>query len=209
MVRAETLWPGATVFCVASGPSLTVDDLAAVKGRGRFIAVNDAIRIVPWADVLYSSDRGWWRRSPEAKTFAGLKYGIGSKPGEADQVKHDPDVRVLRNTGESGLETDPSGLKTGRNSGTAAINLAVHLGASQILLLGYDMGRLNGRAHFFEAPVGVSSPYADFRKLTAALVKPLNALGVRVYNCSPQSHLTCFPKVTMAEALDICAGVAA
>src|SRR5690606_24516492 len=120
-----------------------------VRGKAPVICINDAHRMAPWADVLYSSDRSWWPHYKGVPSFGGLKFGIGSGIGKANAFHQLPDVSVLRNTGYDGLEMAPTGLRNGRNSGYAAVNLAVHLGASRVVLLGYDMGWQGAKAHFF------------------------------------------------------------
>jgi hypothetical protein len=191
-----------TVVCLAPGPSLTVADVEAVRGRAVVVAINDAVQIAPWADVFYSSARVYWTpkdpRSRAVAAFAGLKVHVcvdQDKPG----VGEDGFVR-LRNTGVDGLEADPGGLKTYQNSGGAAINLAVHLGASRIVLLGYDMGPSgDGRHHFHEiVKTRHSSPYPYFRQRIATMVKPLEARGIEVLNCTRQTHLSCFPCADLA-----------
>lgn len=43
------------------------------------IAVSDAYRLAPWADVLVSSDRAWWRHhQPE---FRGRRFSVVEFPG--------------------------------------------------------------------------------------------------------------------------------
>jgi hypothetical protein len=115
-------------------------------------------------------------------------------------------VTVLRNTGPDGLETDPTGLRAGKNGGYQAINLAVHLGATRILLLGYDMSlSADGRSHWFgEHPPTVRdySPYAEMRDLFETLRQPLALAGVEVWNCSRRTALTAFPVVELEHALD-------
>lgn len=194
------LWPDSIVVCIGGGPSLTPDDVATVRGRTHVIAINDAYRLAPWADVLYAADAIWWRKHAGAPAFTGsLKYTL-----QAD-ARRWPGVQVLRNTGQHGLEHDPRGLKTGRNSGYQAINLAKHLGARRILLLGYDMrsgGR--GRSHWFgDHPWqgANSSPYHSFIKCFERLAEPLKAAGLEVINCSRDTALDVFPKMSLVEAL--------
>lgn len=202
MVSVPKLWPGETIVCIGSGPSLTPDDVDRVRGRARVIAINDSYRLAPWADVLYACDEKFWKwqyrwNADAIAAFAGRRYAL-----TRDAAKW-PGVQVLANTGETGLELKPSGLRTGRNSGYQAMNLAVHLGASRILLLGYDMARgVNGRTHWFgDHPDRCRSPYGDFRRAYASLVAPLAAVGISVSNCSRRTKLACFPVMPLDDAL--------
>jgi hypothetical protein len=60
-------WRGATAVCIGNGPSLTqaqVDFTRGARdanGRVRVIAINDAFKLAPWADVLYFCDDKWWQ----------------------------------------------------------------------------------------------------------------------------------------------------
>lgn len=199
------LWPGETVACLATGPSLTADDVDYVRGKARVIAVNDAHRLAPWADVLYSSDRRWWPYYKAVPTFQGLRYGIGSAPGKANGFAKHPEIVVLKNSGYTGLETHPGGLMNGKNSGYAAINLAVHFGAVRIVLLGYNLGVQPGRTHFFgDHPTSLQQSnghYAGFRSVFKSLVVPLAALGVTVINCTPETSLSTFPVLPLREVV--------
>jgi hypothetical protein len=191
------LWPNSTVVVLAGGPSLVATDVDACRGQ-HVIAVKDAVRLAPWAEVLYACDAKWWMAHPETVAWPGLKYGI--EP--IWQVR--PDVQRLRNTGMFGLEADPSGLRTYQNSGGQAINLAVHLGATRILLLGFDMqSSPTGVHHWFGwHPYGhIVPPYDSFRACLETAVRPLAALGVTTINCTPRTALTCFPQMPLAEAL--------
>jgi len=190
------LWPGATIVCLGGGPSLTREDVAHCEGRARVIAINDAYLLAPWADVLYACDARWWRWHQGVPGFAGLKYGLER------ECRHFKGVQVLEQTGIEGLEAAPTGLRTGKNSGYQAINLAVHLGAARVVLLGYDMQRTGGREHWFgNHPNGSRSPYDAFARRFASLVQPLRALGVSVVNCSRHTALTAFPRQPLLEVL--------
>lgn len=191
-VTVPKLWPGSTIVCLGSGPSLTAADVAQVRGLARVIAVNDTYRLAPWADVLYACDAKWWGWHKGVPTFPGLKYTL------QPQAARWPGVQLLRNAGQDGLELKPDGVRTGQNSGYQAINLAVHLGAARILLLGYDM---QGK-HFFGAhPDQSAPPFAICLKRFATLVAPLRAAGVQILNCTRKTALTCFPCVPLETAL--------
>lgn len=195
------LWAGETVVCLATGPSLTAEDVDYCQGKARVIAVNDAYRLAPWADALYACDAKWWHWHQGVPNFAGAKWSLDHSAWHNYRAKY-PDVVKLRNTGPNGLEHAPTGLKSGRNSGYQAINLAVHYGATRILLLGYDMQPSGGKSHFFgEHPNQQQSPYAMFRRAFESLVKPLEKCGVSVINCTRRSALTAFPKGVLEQVL--------
>lgn len=196
-----------TVFCLATGPSLTQADVDRVRAHGAVIAVNDAHRLAPWADVLYSSDRYWWKHYAGVPTFAGLKATIEFSPKRyaVDLLKVAPEMFFLRNTGHQGVETDPSGLRTcGQNSGGAAVNLAVHLGARRIILLGYDCGVPGQKRHFFgNHPPALSniSPYPTWRAAFQTMRPEMDALGIEVINCSRSTAIGAFRTAPLEEVL--------
>jgi hypothetical protein len=187
-------WVGETAFLLAGGPSLRDFDCTVLRGAGRVIAINHSYRLAPWADVLYFCDLSWWRQHElEVRELFQGRY-IVTLENRIDGVK------TLRNFGVSGLETDPSGLRTGNNSGYQAINLAYHFGARRIVLLGYDMRvSPDGRTHWHGGYTGYSAdtyrglfsshmaPYFD------TLVQPLRDAGVEVVNATPDSALRCWP----------------
>lgn len=204
------LWPDETVVCLASGPSLTREDVDYVRGRAKVIAINATYKIAPWCDVLYAADAKFWRWIYSGKQslyvdgpaflrdFAGLKYCLTA--GAADLSKS---VIVLRRGVESGLSVNPAVLNTGHNSGYQAINLAFLMGARRILLLGYDMqkGPKGEEHHHADHPNKSRSPYDKFRKAFPTLVQPLRDAGVEVINCTRRTALTCFPSMTIQEAM--------
>lgn len=210
MNRVPRRFPASTIVCIGSGPSLTPEDVACCQGRACVIAVNDAVRLAPWADVLYAADSDWWREYDGVPTFTGQKYGLKNPSRTKDHWP--PDVQVLALTGFEGLSLDPSGLcagiRGGQNSGYQAIGLAVHLGASRILLLGYDLQEgAHGRRHFFgshPSRLHKSSPYRTMARSFEDLVDPLRSLGIAIVNCTRSTALTCFPRQALTEALQAC-----
>lgn len=197
--RVEKLWPGETVVCLGAGPSLTPEDVDYCRGRARVIAIKDAIRLAPWADLFYCSGgeivHTWWKHYGAGLMFEGPRYTLDPKAAAY--------ATVLRQTGITGLELDPTGLRTGKNSGYQAVNLCAHLGAAKIVLLGYDMQPDAGRLRWFGAHPYPSAqpPFAEFLKCWPTIVEPLQALGIEVLNASRQTALECFPRVTIEEAL--------
>ena len=77
--EAPEFWPGRAFVCIGGGPSLTQSQVAACKDREwgghkvRVIAINDAYKMAPWADVLYFCDDKWWQwRHKDLQHWPGL-----------------------------------------------------------------------------------------------------------------------------------------
>lgn len=205
---APELWPGATFVILGGGVSLTAAQVESCRDRQRegskvrIVAINDGYRIAPWADVLYFCDDKWWQwHSKKVGPWPGLIVRLAGGLHDFG----DPRIKVMRNCDTSGLCTFRDGLNTGRNSGFQAINLAVHLGAKRILLLGYDMkpGPVEGgriKMHWFGDHPGGTSPsvFSQMLPWFDSLVKPLAARGTEIFNCTPGSALRAFPRADLA-----------
>lgn len=198
----EVLWPGSTIVCLGGGPSLTRDDVEYVRGKARVIAINNAYLLAPWADVFYACDARWWREHyGHVRALPGMKLSL-QVPG----AKKPDDVLCLRKTGRGGLESDRSGLRHGHNGGYQAIGCAVHLGATRILLLGYDM-RLGtgGRSHWHgEHPWRVAPSYNTWIALYRTMAEPLQRRGIAVLNCSRETNLDAFQRADLRTVLSAC-----
>lgn len=191
---------------VAGGPSLTAPDVAHCRGRARVLAVNDAWRLAPWADLLYAADGAWWRAHRGVPGFAGQRVtqNHGSDDVKAAREFGIPMVNVAI---KAGLSDTPGLLHSGHNSGHQALDLAVQLGASRILLLGYDMQpRADGVRHWFgEHPAGLNrtdpNTFALWRVAFAQAAEDCRRRGVEVINCSRVTALDCFPRLPIEQAL--------
>lgn len=190
------MWEAKTVAILASGPSLTPEQVHLVAAAGLpAIAINDTFRLAPWADMLYAADTQWWRvNAQEALKFPGLKV-----------TAHDScefrAVNLLHRTGTDGFDHDPSCIRTGGNSGYQAIHVAIHAGARRILLLGFDMGLKKGE-HWHGAhkrplrTTDLASYHMWIQRFPA-----LRGRGASIINCTPGSALGCFPRQELAEAI--------
>lgn len=164
------------------------------------IAINETYRLAPWADVLYAADYQWWDRHQGVPEFDGLRYAL--RPFGHRY----PHVTVLERGEATGLSEDPRALALGRNSGYQAINLAVHFGATVIVLLGYDMQPAGDRHHWHDPHPGDRHPgYAQCVEAFATLKEPLTRRGIQVLNGSSISAIpsTTFPRVSLHEVLRV------
>ena len=87
------------------------------------------------------------------------------------------------------------------SSGAAAIWLADRLGCHPIYLLGFDMGEGRWHDNYPRDWDDVSSPYEKFRlEIEESIARQVRA---NVYNCSPNSSLTCFPHLPFRLAVRV------
>jgi hypothetical protein len=165
----QPLFNGETVFCLASGPSLTKEDADKLKGR-RVIVVNSSYLFAPWADVLFFTDNGWYEKHKDlVRDWPGLVVTMSK---QAKRELDDPALkrttpRILRVKGCGDPDAQPRQriadgvlpkvpkfppigspeIQQGRNSGATAVSLAIAMGAAKVAMLGYDCRVVNGREH--------------------------------------------------------------
>lgn len=197
----EPIWQSETVYLIGGGPSLKEFKWNRLKGK-RTIAINKAIEFWPHADVMYWTDGriySWLKE--KIHSFKGLKFTIRALPYE------DKSIHILKKGKKFGLETARDTLAHGNNSGYAAINLAIHLGAKRIVLLGYDMGSDGKNSHFHDGyPVNATNEniYKNhFLPGFDIIEHLLNDKGIKILNACPTSKLNSFKKITIDEALSL------
>lgn len=189
------LWPGQIVVVAGAGPSLTQSDLdyvrawqAAHPDRLKLLVINDAYQLAPQADVIYAADGQWWEWHKDIPDdhLPLLKYAA-----QPTAVEWRPSVIVLNVVRGTGLSVDRSKLVSGGHGGHQAIGLAVHLGASQIVLLGFDWGPdATGRHHFHaEHPNRHHVNYAEKTASFGPLVRALEEREIAIINCSRTTAL--------------------
>jgi len=193
-------WQGLAAVIVGGGESFSAADarligMARNKDLIRVITVNDAVYPCWFADIAYACDIDWWKHHPIPE-FLGRKLRLDANPKK--QVPP-ADVETIKSLGEHGL--GKNGIYHGRNSGYQALQVAFHLGASRICLVGIDM---SGGHWFGEHPKGVrrGSPLrATMSRNFDHLGPLLAARGVDVVNASPISTIRAFPKVGLSDWL--------
>ena len=108
--------------------------------------------------------------------------------------------------GPYGLSSKPTMLLWNLSSGACAINLAFHFGVAKIVLLGYDMRRIDGEGHWHRdyVPRGgklPTEPYKRFLKAFPSISNDLRTAGVEIVNASPGSAIDCIPIVDPEDVL--------
>jgi len=151
------------------------------------------------ADHLYAADCKWWHHHIHDINmgFTGKRWSC-DPPGNTNWNNRDPlewhitvlDCKIKQN----GLSRDAAVVHSGGNSGYQAINLAYHLGATRIILLGFDMHWHSGKAHFFgDHPEGFNNLQPDRYIAAFRTIKP-EQYGIEILNCSRVTALDAFPR---------------
>jgi hypothetical protein len=204
----EEWWAGSDAFIIGGGDSLRSFDWARLFGR-KTIGCNDAYRLGPdvcsacifgdlrWFQIHRKSLEAYANQSPVFTNQPSLHTGQGV-----------PWLRTLRRE-SGGLHTRALGW--GGNTGCAAINLALLLGARRVFLLGFDLkiGK-GGKTNWHDANISkpTEASYVRFHKGFVDMANDLPRVfpGREVYNCGPDSNLRAFPMMDLEEAL--CGSVA-
>lgn len=176
------------VVIIGSGPSLTQEQIDYCKGKANVIAVNDNYKLAPWADMLYACDLKWWDwYEQDTQDFEGIRATCDMAAAE----KYD--LNYIKGTYEDGLSDDTEVIHTNKNSGAQALNIAVHYGAKEIFLLGFDCKDKNGSNHWFGDHPDLTRPTYSYWLPNWELINDdCEMLGVKVWNCSDDSALTMF-----------------
>lgn len=181
-------WPDARCFVLCGGASLREQREIVPRLRGRFIAVKHAVVLRPNADVLFfAGERPADISPPLIAAFRGQHIVVR---GRGHECFPSESKRVGRPIDHETWCTDPTEV-AGFDAGTSAINLAMHFGAVEIVLLGYDM--IGARwftkdeiPHYLPAP-----PETDHLRHLAplpSLADDAKAKGIAIWNTSAISR---------------------
>jgi len=145
-----------TVCCIATGPSLTQQQVDTARGKGlRLFVCNNAYQLALDAELLYAVNLAWWDHYwTQVKDLPCEKWTTNREAAD----KYGLNWIAERNA--DGLSTDPGMIHHGHGSGFSLVSMAHKKGATRIALLGYDLkyapdydGRArsagSGPRHFF------------------------------------------------------------
>lgn len=208
LARPEKYWTiprlfdGESVVVIGGGPSVTAAAvrqiaMARLAGRVRTVVINDAVYLAWWADWLHGCDGKWWRYHPGAARFVGTKTTLDATVSPALIG-----AGLLRATGQSGFDPDPSSVRTGSNGGYQVLHSMIHAGAKRIGLVGFDM---RGERWFGGHPAEIMRIEVDRERIMIphfpSLLPALAEHRVEVVNCTPKSALRTFPHQPLEEFL--------
>lgn len=179
------IFQGRSVFVCASGPSMNAEDANKLANLP-VVAVNSTIELLPRAWVLFASDTVWWRKCEHLwRKFIGLKFCIEQPPANLNQAFCLPS--------QPGERLRPNMITKGGSGGCCAIQVAYHMGASRIYLLGFDMQITNGQKHWHpDHPMGNPTDHVlpIWAERTDRICADIINAGVPVVNLTRQTSLT-------------------
>lgn len=197
------IYEGKTIVILGQGPSLQDQDSYALSSMFTTIAIKDSFRLANYPEIIYACDKDWWKRTwlkdDGIREHKALRVVMDYSKLD---LRHIPDLRYLHYTGVYNFDFNEGCVRSGNNSGHSAVNLAVNLGARKCILLGYDMCVLQNKTHFDGCP-HIRVPHDVFDMFRSNLTQAAKLLEgkMEVVNCSKQSALKCFPKMSIAEAI--------
>jgi len=203
-----------TVACIATGPSLTQQQVDVARAKGfRLFVCNNAFRLAPDAELLYAVNLAWWDHYfLEVRDLTCHKWTTNGEA--ADKYG----LNWINERHGMGLCTDPGTIHHGHGSGFSLVSMAHKYQARRIVLLGYDLKYApdyDGRArqigstprHFFgEYPASMQHwPSVHVRdgvhvELLDLYQTVANQGLVEIINCSPDTALECFPRMRIEDA---------
>jgi len=203
-------WTGECVAIVGAGPSVKREDVAKLQDRIHVVAINKSYELCRWADILYSCDDGWWNLAQGAKDFSGLKI-----TQDAGLLPSFPDIKRIQIRGAKNhhcchdfLMEKWGEIGGGGNGGYQMLNFSAQLGATGIMLIGFDFCAHNLHMHphwHGRHPLPLHNPvqvnFDKWRTTMENAAPTIAKLGIDVVNCSQISVLNCFPKMSVDDAL--------
>lgn len=191
-------WKRETVVVVASGPSLTPEDVYYCKGKARVAVINDNVRLASWADLLYAADYPWWKLYDGVPDFEGQKWTQDQRAAEEFDLNH------TKGFWRNGISRDQNFIHYGRNSGFQCCNLVFLMGVKRILLLGFDMQKTDRKMHWFGNHPNTLHRQSEHGKWVVLMDKAAiyyEKAGVEVINCTRETALKKYERKPITDCL--------
>jgi hypothetical protein len=197
--------------CIGTGPSLTMQQVEIARKKGYTLAGCNRVGLdVPDLAVLYGCNYDFWAVYADRLKGPAEKWTTNRVAAETFWLNW------IDEKDAQGLSTDLRYVHHGHGSGYSLVNLVYLLGATRIVLLGYDckyahdydgkqrtIGSLP-RHYFGEyEPELQHWPSVSVREgVHVQLVELYKSVArqaaVEIINCTPDSAIECFPQVNIA-----------
>jgi len=203
-----TMFKNLTVHILGGGPSLRLLQRCKWIRRRKCIAVNGAMFLGPFPQLLFFGDAKWyWWNEKEVQAFPGLKVTMNLRYHNKTpkSVEGEPNLIIIKKGSNAGWERREGHLSFCHSSGAGAVSLAARMGAKRIVLHGFDMQLVNGVRNYVphKSQKTRVDPYNYMIDGFRVLSKQLAERGVKVYNATPGSALPFFPLISLEQAEEL------
>ena len=186
-----------SLFIIASGPSIKDLDLSPLDRR---LTMGLNRSFMKYKNTYYHSmfDQRLFDTYEEQLKDHRCLFTLKGRPWGVQ----------LENLGADGFSFDiDEGIYTGYTISFFALQLAIYMGFKKIFFLGLDLNNVPGQTHFFGYDHHSSNHNdTEFPKMLDSFRKAQKYLknhDVEVYNCSLNSALDAFPKISFEKAIEI------
>lgn len=201
---------------IGTGPSLTQEAIEQINtSQLPKLGCNNTYNVVNLTALLACNPEWWdhyWRQD-DALSRGTFSKWTWDKP-TADKYG----LAYIRGEWGDGLSTDPDVIHYGHSSGYQLVNLALHHGITDMVLIGYDLRYPAGYQRTQRDPGGDRHFFGEYPKalehwpmvgangeMTGLLdcyrtIDP-GDYGIRIINCSPGSALDFFEMGNLADEI--------
>lgn len=189
----KEIWKGKDVFILGGGPSLKTFPISFLKTQ-KCIGCNHAYLFGPEVvDLLIFCDQCFYNSHKDRPAFINFP---NPKISNSETIQDPRDVIIVPRA-QTGWKKDALGFNA--NTGSAAINLALILGAARVFLVGFDMqlgSDLRQNWHKEVIRRANRFHYERYLSLMRSSVSDIaeNWPEAQVINLNPDSKLDIFPK---------------
>jgi hypothetical protein len=215
----KNIHSGERCFIVATGPSLTIEDLEKLKNETTFSmnSIVMALKDTSWSPDYYGiQDPFVYEKIKEEiiksdipnKFYGDRLYRMFDLPENSVVFPHNLLNHKIKHNNYNSKFSDDSYLVVydGYSITYSLIQIAVYMGFKEIYLLGADTNYEKDKQHFREHEVkDASYRQAGIRMIEAYKVakKYADENGIKIYNATRGGMLEVFPRVDLDEVLGL------
>ena len=191
----KNLHLGKNLFILASGPSLNDLDLSLLKNK-IVMGLNRSILVYP---------APYYQCVFDHRLFD-LYFDSLKEVRQLFTLEDRPLGLPLKLLGGNGFSTDlEEGIYSGYTISYFALQVAAYMGFKKIFFLGLDLKHNGPKTHFFgQDPQTVNHEETEFPRMKKMLdfgAQTLADTDIEVFNCSPNSTLDSFKKISYLDAV--------
>lgn len=183
------------LFILASGPSLNELDLSPLERR-LTMGLNRSFMVYPGSYYHCVFDHRLFDLYPDELKSCRVLFTLEDRPWGTP----------LKLLGSQGFSYDlEDGIYSGYTISYFALQLAIYMGFERIFFLGLDLKNQGVKTHFFGTDYrNTDHEQTEFPKMLKSfevIADELLKKGHKIYNCSKESELKCFPYMSYEDAI--------